>query len=533
MSKGSAAQLDALAEEVLAFTEQELADFLDGLAPDELQLIEMAFDRQLVEPWREDPAHFAEYLDGAHYTRWRYVQLIADEMARLIHTAAGVDVTDPVTRLIIMMPARYGKTLTSSVWAPGWGLDRYPWLRFVLASYGHDLAKANSLAVRDIIETHAAALRVKVRKDKRAADMWLTTDGGQVRAVGVGSGLTGHGGDVLVVDDPFKDWQDAHSPTKRDTVWNWYKSVLRTRLQTDHSGIAVIGTRWHEDDLVGRLLAPPDDSEKEDWRVVRMPALAEDPEVVAVNGKPWEKLPDPLGRAPGEPIEPSRFSVEAVKARIRSLGTYLAQGMEFQRPSSLEGGILKRAWWQHYQGRPGDWDDCLISWDSSFDDTTSKSSFCVGQMWVRIGANKFLIDQVRDQMDYPTFKRSVVSFSRKWPQAHKVLMENKANGPAVIKDLYGIVAGLVPREPKGSKQSRAHACAGDVEAGNVYLPDPGLNEHDTDVDRSFVHGFIEECAQFDGGTFDDQVDAFTQACLEWQGAEVPDVGHYRRTPARR
>jgi predicted phage terminase large subunit-like protein len=522
VTRSSVSQLDRLADDLLRLDAGELSALLETLQPHELDLADLALSRRMTEPWRADPARFAEHLDGDHFRRWRYVQVIADVFARLVEA--------DITRAVVMVPARYGKTTISSQWGPAWALDRYPWLQIVLASYGHELAVSNSLAVRDIIETHAGVLRVKVRRDKRSASRWRTTDGGQVRAVGVGSGLTGHGGDIIVIDDPFKDWQAAHSPTIREGVWNWYKSVVRTRLQTDTSAIMVVGTRWHEDDLVGRLLAPPDDSESEDWHVVRMPAIAEDPGENP-HGKPWEALPDPLGRAPGEPLEPERFSLEAVKARIRALGSYLAAGMEQQRPSSLEGGILKRKWWRYYGGRPDEFtvDDWLISWDSSFDDTTTKSSYCVGQVWARTGAHKFLIDQVRDQMDYPTFRSAVVSFSRKWPQAHKVLIENKANGPAVIKDLYGLVPGLLPREPKGSKESRAHACAGEVEGGNVWLPDPGLDDIDPTVERGFVHAFVEETALFPGGSFDDQVDAFTQAVLEWQGSQIPDVSNYRRT----
>lgn len=786
MSRGSAEQLDALADDLVTLTDDEIAELLDSCHPDDLALIDLAVSRQTPDPWRHDPATFAQYLDGDHFTRFRYVDVLAETVRKVVE--------GETTRAIIMMPARYGKTTSTSIWGPAWALDRYPWLQIVLASYGQELAAASSLAVRDIIDTHAAQLRVKVRRDKRATSRWHTTDGGMVRAVGVGSGLTGHGGDLIIIDDPFKDWKEAHSPTIRESVWNWYKSVVRTRLQTDTSGIIVVGcltgdtlvlmadgtekpisevrggdqiatyengqlttstvrdwanqgpdpvfairmksgvtvranarhpflsiedgeetwrrtmelgpgsvilratgasgaaspalptdatsrpsaracacptttntagnpgtgprhptqsrtaeptlntamgstqpittacspsrtacapsannprppgtpertgtgssasttatiraesvgscattatsplatgrhprfsprppstyeiehdvvidvvpagiadvydievdrthnfvanglvthnTRWHEDDLVGRLLAPEDDSEKEDWHVVRMPVLAEEPDP---HGKPWEKIPDPLGRKPGEPLEPLRFSIEAVHARIKSLGSYLSAGMEFQRPSSLEGGILKRAWWQYYGGRPDQWevDDWLISWDASFDDTTTNSSYVVGQCWARKGSNKFLIDQVRDQMDYPTFRQAVVNFARKWPQAHRKLIENKANGPAVIKDLYGIVTGLTPREPKGSKESRAHAVSGDVEGGNVHLPDPGLNEIDTEVDRSFVHGFIDECALFPGGSHDDQVDAATQALLEWQGAETSDVSHYQR-----
>lgn len=518
--------LDALVDELVQLPDDVLVRVLDQCAPDELDVIELAMRRRVVDPWRRDPCTMAVELDDM-MRPWRYVQVIAHYMRRLIDTASGADIADPLTRLIVMMPARYGKTLTASIWSTVWGLDRYPHLKFVLASYADDLAQTNSLAVRDILEAHASRLRVRLRRDSRAAKHLRTTSGGQVRAVGVGSGLTGYGFDVGIMDDLFKNWEEAHSPAYRDRGWNWYRSVFYTRQQTDHSGMVYVGTRWHEDDIVGRLLDPPGDVEKEAWEVVRIPALAEAPNP---HGKAWEQLPDPLGREPGEPLEPERFSLEAVKMRIAALGSYLAAGMEQQRPSSQEGGILKRAWWKWYGARPLDYeaDDWQITWDASFADKAD-ASFVVGQCWALRGSHRFLIDQTRDRMDYPTFRNQVVSFARKWPHVNKHRIEDKANGPAVIADLYGIVAGLIPVTPMGSKENRAHACAGLVEGGNVWLPDPGLAELDTAVDRSFVHDFVNECALFPGATNDDQVDAFTMAMLAWQNVELAVQSSYRRT----
>lgn len=527
MSAG--AYLDELASELLALPEPELVALLDSLDPDELEVVEIAFSRQSVEDWRTSPAAFAQHWDAA-YRRWRYVELISDFMARAVDTAAGVDVERPLTRGIVMLPSRYGKTRTTSVATPGWGLDRYPHLKFVLASYGDELAMANSLEVRDTIEAHSAELRVRIRRDKRAVKMWRTSAGGQVRAVGAGAGLTGHGGDVLIVDDLFKDWQEAHSPAIRDARWNWFRTVLYLRQQTGHSAIVVVGTRWHEDDVVGRLLEGHEDVEPEAWEVLRIPALAESPE--EQGAKPWEQGPDPLGRAPGEVIEPERFEKPAVLARAKQLGSYLTAGMEQQRPSSAEGGILKRKWWGFYTARPlpHEADDWLTSWDMSFADAKD-SSFVVGQVWARVGSRRLLIDQVRDQMDYPTARRAVVSLGAKWPHVTRHVVESKANGPAVIADLRGHMAGLIGREPKGSKTARAHAAAGLVEGGDVLLPDPGIV--DGQVDRSFVHGFVDECAAFPGGTNDDQVDAFSQGMSEWQTVEQPGQSHYRRTTGAR
>lgn len=523
--------LDELADLLIDMDDDEREHFIDQMDADELAVVEMAFRRRIIDRWRADPAAMADELDQS-YERYRFSDMIAASMARLIDTAAGMDVAEPLRRLIIMLPPRYGKTLTGTIWSTVWGLDRHPHLRFVLASYGDDLARANSLAVRGFIEANAARLTVKLRRDARAVKHWYTTAGGHCRSVGVGSGLTGHGFDVGIMDDLFKDWQEAHSPVTREHVWNWYRSVFFTRQQKGlHSGMVYIGNRWHEDDLVGRLLDPPGDVEKEDWTVLRMPEIAEAPNP---NGKPWEQTPDPLGRQPGEPLEPRRFPLEAALDRVKALGSYLAGCMLQQRPSSIEGGILKRAWWKFYGPRPlpEECDDLLISWDSSFADEAA-SSFCVGQAWARQGSRRLLLDQVRDRMDYPTFRSSVLNFSRRWPHITRVLIENKANGPAVIADLQGTVAGLMPREPKGSKESRAHAAAGVLEGGDVYLPDPSWNDIDHQVDRSFVHVFIQECALFPGGVNDDQVDTFTQAMAEWPNTEVELTTSYRRTGASR
>lgn len=138
---------------------------------------------------------------------------------------------------------------------------------------------------------------------------------------------------------------------------------------------------------------------------------------------------------------------------------------------------------------------------------------------MKVGANKYLVDQVRDRMAYPAFRTAVQTLAGKWPQARKILVEDKANGTAVMADLKTKISGMVPSEPMGSKETRAHAASGDVEAGNVFLPGPYDGEDR--VDRSFVHDFIEECANFPNDSHDDQVDAFTQAVLHFNNAPAP------------
>lgn len=506
--------IDEMREHVLSLTEAELDVFLRRLPPDELELVDqvLADAAGAAEPWRSDPLAMEQHLAGK-LKAWRYAQLLSHAFTRLI------DGSSP--RQIWMLPARYGKTLIGSRWGPVWALDRIPWLQIILTSYGDQLASENAGAVRDTINAYAADLNVRVRNDRSARDDWYTTEGGHVMAAGVDGSMTGYGGDLIVIDDPFKNWQEAASEARRDHVWDWYRSVVSLRKQQETSAELIVGTRWHADDLQGRLLDPPDGEEPEDWEVIRLPALAEASNPDAA--KWWERGPDPLGREEGEPLEPRRFSKIAVKTRARILGSFLANALEQQRPSASEGTILKRGWWQFYEALPvTDRADWLISWDAAFKDKDD-SDFCVGQVWMRVGANKYLVDQVRDRMSYPAFRTAVQTLAAKWPEARTILVEDKANGTAVMADLKKKVSGMVPSEPMGSKESRAHAASGDVEAGNVFLPDPSydLNLDPRRVDRSFVHDFIEECANFPNDTNDDQVDTFTQAILRYTNADAP------------
>jgi predicted phage terminase large subunit-like protein len=431
-----------------------------------------------------------------------------------------------------MVPARYGKSLIGSRWGPAWYLHQHPDKELILTSYGDDLARANSAAVRDILDGYPEQLGPSlVRRDRSAIDRWNTTAGGQVLAAGVGSAMTGFGGHGIVVDDPFKNWDDAMSARQRDRVWDWFQSVVWLRRQTAQTWIIVIQTRWHEGDLIGRLLVPPDGGEPEDWHVVRMPALAEQPRV---DGPAWEQLPDPIGRQPGEVIEPERFPLEEVQARARVLGSFKAAALEQQRPAAQEGALIKRDWWRYYDSRPEWPDEWCIVWDSAFRGVDT-SDFCVGAVWCRKGPHIYLVDLVRDRMEYPEFKAAAAALARKWPEARAVIIEAAANGEAVISELRRTMPGVIGWPVTSSKESRVHAVSPIVESGHVLLPNPAINHIDPRVDRSFVSAFVEECSMFPQGANDDQVDVLTMAVERLTGVRTAGArrSRYRTTAGRR
>ena len=398
-----------------------------------------------------------------------------------------------ITRLIWSMPPQEGKSERVSRRFPTWMLKANPELRIAIASYELGVARRWGRVIRNDLAEHPE-LGLKVRADTSAAHEWqLEGHRGGVYSVGIGGPLTGRPVDLLIIDDPVKGRAEADSEVYREACWDWWTNVARTRLAPG-APVVLILTRWHEDDLAGRLITTGD------WEFVNVPAEAEGH--------------DPLGRTPGQYLTSARGRApDDWRAIRRDVGERVWGALYQGRPSPAEGDLLKRAWWRYYrrpeahQDASGAWrapemDDVIQSWDMAFKDTKT-SDFVVGQVWGRRGTNAYLLDQVRDRMNFPTTCRAVEAMSAKWPQAHAKLVEDKANGSAVIDQLNGAVSGLIPITPKESKEARVAAVSPFAEAGNVWLPDPSL--------APWVAGLVEETAGFPNATHDDQVDALSQA----------------------
>lgn len=417
---------------------------------------------------------------------------------------ALVDLTaTPDGRLIIVMPPQEGKSQRVSRRFPTWVLAGQPNTRIAIASYEHSVARRWGRLIRDDINAHATQLQMRVRRDLSAQSEWqLSGYQGGVYAVGIGGALTGRPVDLLVIDDPIKDRKQADSEVYRDAVWDWWTDVGSTRLAPG-APVALILTRWHEDDLAGRLLKAEDGHL---WKVLRIPAEADH--------DPAAGETDPLDRQPGEFMTSARGrTAEQWKAKRVSVGSRSWQALYQGRPSSPEGTMFKRDDWATYD-RPlwlvrddgsryvTHYDELLISWDMTFKDTKG-TDLVVGQVWMRRGADAYLLDQVRDRMDFVRTLREFRGLAARWPQAVLKLVEDKANGPAVISMLGRKVPGIVPEEPQGSKEARAAAVSPLQEAHNVWIPDPEL--------APWVDDFIEECAGFPTAAHDDQVDTMSQA----------------------
>lgn len=418
-----------------------------------------------------------------HRTLWtRALQLIDDAVTRCINTPDG--------RLILAMPPQEGKSTTVSINLPIKVLIDDPETRIVTGSYAQSLANRNGRAVRNHIKSHPE-LGLAIAQDNGAAAEW-TLEGhrGGLLAVGRGAGVTGRPADLLIIDDPIKDRAEADSKTIRETCKDWWTDALAARLAPGAS-VIVVATRWHEDDLSGWLAA------QGGWEVLNIPAQCEDASA------------DPLGRLPGEYMESARGrTVKQWETRKREAGPRTWAALYQGHPSPADGDIFKRHWWQWWTETPSLSGRIIQSWDLTFkgDDARTKRrdgdlDYVVGQVWVKHDADCYLLDQVRGRWGFTETVAQIHALHARWPQTSATLIEDKANGPAVIDSLRHHIPGVVPVTPQGGKQSRAAAVEPFVAAGNVHLP----------AGATWARELVEEAAAFPNATHDDQVDALTQA----------------------
>lgn len=406
-------------------------------------------------------------------------------------------------RLILTAPPRSGKSELTSRRFPAYAFGRYPDLQIIATSYGADLSQRFNRDVQRIIDDdvyrqvfpettlYGKNVRTTVNGSYiRTSDLFeIVGHKGAYRSCGVGGGITGTGADILVIDDPVKDRASANSTTIRNAIWDWYTSTAYTRLSPG-GGVVVMQTRWHQDDLVGRLIDHMHGDDGDTWTVINYPAVAEQEE-------PHRHI--------GEALHPERYPLEALNRIRAAVGERDWAALYQQHPVPDGGGLFKDVWIQHYRDAdlPARFDRLLMSWDMTFKDSAG-SDYVVGQVWGRKGAAFYLLDQVRAQMDFAKTLHAFVEMANKWPAVTRKLVEDKANGPAIISMLRKQVSGIIPITPKESKEARASAVSALWEAHNVYLPHP--DEHPW-----VAREFIPELLSFPSGAHDDQVDAMTQA----------------------
>lgn len=317
------------------------------LTPQEEQALQEAQElrkkkEQIVEAFSEKARrHLLDFCSFSYsgYARPRHIQYVADVLERVER--------GEIKRLMLFMPPRHGKSELSSRRFPAWALGRNPNRRIILTSYGSGLANELSRSVRDIVEDvryPCVFPGVATKGDSRSVESWdLAGARGGVFAAGVGGAMTGYGADILIIDDPVKNQEEAESDTQRERVWDWYRSVARTRLEKD-AAIILIMTRWHQEDLAGKILA----ESGEEWTVVNLPAVYREAECM----KDGQPIPDPLGRKDGEALWAGKYDETALAGLERDSGSRVWSALFQGQPKDPKSKIIQRDWIQYFDNLP-------------------------------------------------------------------------------------------------------------------------------------------------------------------------------------
>lgn len=464
---------------------------------------------------RESPADLASLLSPG---RWEWADHLDLLNQRLVDVAEG-----RIRHLLITMPPRHGKSEFASKWNPAWYLGRWPDRRVILASYGASFAASWGRKVRDILTEHGTRLfDISIRRDSKAADEWrIEGREGGMQTCGVGGPLTGKGANLLIIDDPVKNAEEANSEVYREKTWDWYTSTAYTRLEPG-GAVILIMTRWHEDDLAGRILARAVET-GESWAVVNLPALAGEH--------------DELGRSAGEPLWPERYDRDALDGIRKTLGSYQFSALYGQSPVPPEGGLFKRAWFRYWSPSGDSYrlsdgagavraDHCrrFGTMDLAFS-TKKEADYTVICAWaVTPGADLLLLDMKRTRTDSP---KVIVEMAGEMSARHGLdyVGVEKVQGQALVIRA-ALDAGLTVRPliPDADKITRSIPAQIRMENGQIYLP----------MGHPDLEAIEHELLTFPKAAHDDIVDCVSYAATEVQrfgGAAEPDEARRAREQA--
>lgn len=398
-----------------------------------------------------------------------------------------------VKRLLVLMPPGSAKSTYTSVIFPIWWFMQHPRSSVIAASHTATLVEHFSRRIQALIDEHHNKIGFDLLPGDRSASHWRTSTGGEYYAVGVRGAITGRRADLVIIDDPVKSMGEADSAKHRQYVWDWYTAELTTRLKPD-ARIVIIMTRWHQQDLGGQLIARG----SEDWRILRLPAIAEDC--------------DPIGRPPGAPLWPEWESLDALNKKQTVVGSRIWSALFQQSPQSSAGLLFNVDQFQSIdqerssQPSPG---RIVRAWDLAATPESGQydADWTVGlKLALEEGGRYIVEDIVRLKGNYRVVQDAILATAG--ADGHSVVISLPIDpgqaGKSQIAQLSSLLAGyrIYSSREQGSKVSRALLAAAQIEAGNFALRRGSWNQ-----------AFIDELISFPQGTKDDQVDALSRAFI--------------------
>ena len=437
--------------------------------------------------WTRSPSTVGAYISRGSYTRPKHIEYLSERIT---------EVADRQCFFVFTLPPQHGKSELVSHWSVVWFLKKFPWKKVGLASYEMGYASEWGGKSKDTINENVEELGLELRQDTKAKGRWnLRGYGGGMFVAGIGGPFTGRGFDLIIIDDPIKNDQEALSDVYRKRNWDWYRTVARTRLAPGGS-IILIMTRWHEQDLAGAVLGNPpeddeedqliaEDNEKDAWECVNLPALAEDN--------------DPLGRKKGEALWPERYDAPSIRKSRAVAGPYWRTALYDGRPQPEGGGIIKTGWFGTYDDEdlPKTFTRIVQIWDTAHKEKQQHDrSACLTIGYAIRPRRYFLLDLYVARLSFPDLTRAADAQYDKW-NPDRVIIEDKSSGISLIQQMRR--DSKVPiRAVKAvdDKVTRAHTVTGIMEVGQVLIP-----RH-----ASWLADFLQEVASFPTGAHDDIVD---------------------------
>jgi predicted phage terminase large subunit-like protein len=448
---------------------------------------------------RSSPAGLAYVASRGRWQAAPHLLLVAE---RLCAIERG-----ELDRLMIFQPPRSGKSMLTSHYTPPWFIGRNPDKRVILASFGAKLASDWGRKSRDVLEAWGPTLfDVQVSPRSAASDHWnLLRRGGGMNTAGVGGPITGFGADLLIIDDPLKDAEEAGSEVIRQKQKEWYQSTARTRLMPG-GAVVLMQTRWHEDDLAGWLLQEMRDG-GDQWDIIVLPAIAEED--------------DELGRAEGEALWPERFPLHELERTKRAVGGYYFAAMYQQRPVPAGGALFKRHDFRYFteapeldlfvmRGSHGDEDrpvgrgHCyrFVTCDPAFSEKETADFTALGLWGVTPWMDLLLLDVARIRFDVENLPAAIHRHFELW-KPNDIRIESKAFGTRVINALVNQGLPIIPLDADTDKVTRALSAVPRYECHAVFHRSGG----------EYVEAYERELLSFPQGAHDDQVDMFAYAAL--------------------
>lgn len=474
--------------------------------PEELDFIERGL---LQEVAVISPADYAQVVNPDYFQCPPHIQMLSETIAKLCDGELLKEDGTPYKRLLITMPPRHGKSELTSKYTPAWFINRSPKNRVILASYEANFAAEWGGKVRDLIqEANGVGLECHLNPTTKARDSWKTQAGGGMYTAGAQGAITGKGANLFIIDDPFKNDEEANSETIREKVWGMYQSTAFTRLEP--GGVVIlIQTRWHEDDLAGRVLR----DQADEWYHVNCPAIAQ------------EDGHDSIGRQPGEPLWAERYDLDDLETIRLAVGSYVWNALYQQNPFIEGGGILKPGEIQRFAERDGVymtgngqkyvskakcWRFVTIDTAGTSKNYSDYNVACVFDVTPEREGLLVAVERKKmESSEHLSWLKGL--FDRYEPRF--IGIENKSFGTTLFQNAVRAGLRVQKLEADTDKVTRAYGASPLVETGRLQIPYNAL----------WLPEFEHELAAFPYGTHDDQVDAFSYGAVVLNRYTRPDA----------